>query len=306
MRLENMRLPSLRFLLGNRTNLFYIPTFAPILIIFYYTPFGVIVPFYGFLLLLIKQQKLLEIKEAGSVQKIIGVILAVGSFFVYYALALVFPDIPFYEAANYAVYVFGLFLIFFEFSALREAFAPLFLIVAATSSSLISAWLKPFIEPFTNDVAHIIVVILRTFGINADIYNSAVPPLVTITSVSGENILTSFAYECLGVYSALVFSIILIVILFEDPGPSSWQVKTGYSIAGLVGTFALNIVRVTAIYVTDYYYGAEVGAIVHTVIGYALFSLWLILFFYVYSKRHTLHAKIGSLLRMRQQSATGS
>jgi len=45
----------------------------------------------------------------------------------------------------------------------------------------------------------------------------------------------------------------------------------------------------------DYFYGAEVGASVHYVIGYALFSAWLACFFYIYSKRQTPHAKIVSL-----------
>ena len=290
MKLERVKLPNLLYLLSNRVNLFYILTFAPILIIFYYSHFAIIIPFYGFLLLFLKNQQLLEAKEASFFQKIVGIIVVVGSFFVYYAVVLAFPNIAFYGGANYVVYVFGLFLVFFEFSALKEAFAPLFLIVAATSSSLISDWLKPFITPFTNDMAYIIVGILRTLGLNAYIYDSNTPPILAVSSLSGRTIYSSFAYECIGVYSALVFSIILIVILFEDP--SSLKVKTAYSIAGLLGTFALNIVRVTIIYLTDYFYGEEVGATVHLIIGYVLFSVWLACFFYLYSKRQTLNAKI--------------
>lgn len=300
MRLENLKMPNLSFL-KKRINLFYILTFIPILVILVFTPLGVIVPFYGFLLLVLKHQQLLKEKEAGSFQKILGAIFAVSSFFVYYALVLIFPSIPFYEAANYAVYIFGLFLIFFEFPALKEAFAPLFLVVAATSSSLISVWLKPFIEPFTLNVAYIIVGILKIFGINAYISGQITPPIVAFVSLSGKTIYTLFAYECIGVYSALIFSIILIVILFEDP--SSWKVRSAYAIVGLVGTFALNVVRITGIYVTDYFYGEEAGAVIHYVIGYALFSIWLAFFFYMYSKRQTLHTKISSLLS-KQQNAT--
>jgi len=294
MKLVNPRMLSLRPL-SDRTNLFYILSFIPLLVIFAFTPLGVVIPFYGFLLLVLKQQKLREVKESRLFQKILGTVFAVGSFFIYYALVILFPSIPFYEAANYAVYILGLFLVFFEFSALKEAFAPLFLIVAATSSSLISAWLKPLIEPFTSNVAHILVGILTILGINAYAYDQIIPPTVTFVSLSGRTVLTSFAYECLGVYSALVFSIILVVILFEDP--SGWKVRSAYAIVGFVGTFALNIVRVTAIYVTDYFYGEEAGAVVHYVIGYTLFSVWLVFFFYMYSKRQTLNTKIRSLLQ---------
>jgi len=90
----------------------------------------------------------------------------------------------------------------------------------------------------------------------------------------------------------LVFSIILVVILFEDP--STLKVKVAYSVAGVFGTFALNILRVTVIFLTDYFYGAEVGGFVHYVIGYILFAVWLVFFLYAYSKRKTVQAKIAS------------
>lgn len=292
MKLDKIQLPSVPSLRGNRTNQFYILAFAPLLLVFYYNPFSVIIPFYGFLILILKYQKLLDFKEANSIQKILGSILVAGSFFVYYALVLVYPGAAFYTAANYAVYLFGLFLIFFDFYALKEAFSPLFLIVAATSSSFIAKWLRPLLSPYANDIAHIIVNILRALSIDANIYYARNTPIITVASLSGEMVYGAFVYECLGAYSALVFSIILVVILFEDPG--RLKVKLAYAIVGLLGTFALNIFRVTTILLVDYFYGAEVGGTVHYVIGYALFSAWLGIFFYIYSKRQTLHAKITS------------
>lgn len=292
MKQSKAQLASLFSLFGNKVNVFFVLAFAPLLIIFYYNPFSVIIPFYGFLLFLIKHQKLLDFKEANSIQKILGLIVAVGSFFVYYVLVLVFLGVAFYGGANYVVYLLGLFLFFFEFSALKEVFAPLFLIVAATSSSFISVGLKPFLSPFANDFANIIVSVLRALGVNAQIYYLSNTPIVAFSSLSGNVVSGAFVYECIGVYSALVFSIILIVILFEDP--SGLKVKIAYSIAGFLGTFALNIVRVTIIFLADYFYGVEVGATIHYIVGYILFSTWLVFFFYIYSKRQALHAKITS------------
>jgi len=291
-KLNKTRFPSVLSLLGGRVNLFWVLAFAPLLVILYYHFFGVIIPFYGFLLLFLKSQKLLGVKEANFVQKILGLVLVVGSFFVYYGVVSVYPGVAFYTAANYVVYLFGLFLIFFEFSVLKEAFAPLFLIVAATSSSFISVWLKPFLSPFANDFAHIIMNILRAVGIDANTYFIGNTPILTISSLSGEMVSGAFVYECIGVYSALVFSIILVVILFEDP--SDLKVKVAYSIVGVFGTFALNILRVTVIFLTDYFYGAEVGGFIHYVIGYILFTIWLVFFLYAYSKRKTVQAKITS------------
>jgi exosortase/archaeosortase family protein len=213
----------------------------------------------------------------------------VGSFFVYYVVTLVYPGAAFYTAANYTVYLLGLFLIFFDFSALKEAFSPLFLIVAATSSSFIAKWLKPFLSPYANDIAYIILSILRVLGIDASISYSYNTPIFAVPSLSGKMVYGAFVYECLGAYSALVFSIILVVILFEDPG--RLKVKLAYAIVGFLGTFALNILRVTIIFLIYYFYGTQVGGTIHYVIGYALFSVWLAIFFYVFSKRRVISKK---------------
>jgi len=291
MKSQKMHLPSpFSALKGNRINLFYILAFAPLTVIFFYSPFSAVIPLYGFLILLIKQQKIVVLKEANLVQKILGLIIVVGSFVVYYAVVLIYPKAAFYGPANYVVYLLGLFLLFFKFSTLKEAFAPLFLIVAASSSEFLSAWLKPFLSPFANDFAHIIVTVLRALGLNASIYYLGGTPVVSLSSLSGKVVAGAFVYECIGVYSLLVFSIILVVILFEDP--SGLKVKVAYSIAGLLGTFAINIFRVTMIFITDYFYGAEAGATIHYIIGYALFSTWLVCFFYIYSKRQIIQTKI--------------
>lgn len=281
-------------LLADRIRLFYILALAPLPLIFYYSPFSAVIPFYAFLLLLLKSQELTEFKETHTIQKLLGSIVIACSFFVYYLTTLVYTEAAFYTPANYTIYLFGLFLIFFELAALKEAFAPLFLIVAATSSSFIAAWLKPFLAPFANDFAHIIVNILRALGINADIYSGRIAG-ITFESLSGRIISGAFVYECMGVYSALVFSIILVVILFEDP--SGWKARLAYSLVGILGTFALNILRVTIIFLADYFYGAEVGGTIHYVIGYALFSAWLAFFLYIYSKREALHARVKSVFQ---------
>lgn len=275
--------------LGSRLNVFLLLAVVPIAAIFYFVPLSAIVPFYGFLLLLIKSQKLPEFKEATTPQRIFGLIILAGSFFAYFAVVRIFPDAAYYTNANYVVYLLGLFLIFFQFKALKEAFAPLLLVLAATLSALISEALKPYLSPYANGYGYMIAGLLRLIGIKAYTYNLQDVAVITFPSASGAAVAGAFVYECIGVSSLLVFSIILIVILAEDP--SSPRVKLVYSTVGLIGTFAVNIVRATAIFVTDYFYGMEVGGAVHYVIGYTLFSIWLVAFLYLYSKRQTLNAK---------------
>lgn len=284
--------------------MFYILAFIPLLFTLYFNAWVLVIAFYGFVFLLLKSQQLQSSKEAKPIQRVFGFILIISSFLVYYALALVVPTAAFYGAANYIVFLLGLFLFFFALSALREAFAPLFFIAAATGSSTVADWLEPFLSPYLGDIANLIVNILRTLGMNASIsYDSSIP-LISLTSLSGNFVIAAFAYGCIGIFSTLVFSIILVIVLFEDP--SSWKTRLSFSFVGVLGTFALNIVRVTLIFMTDYFYGAEAGATVHYVIGYALFSAWLAIFLYVYYKRQTLLVKIQSIWHRSDSSKAQS
>jgi len=278
--------------LRNRMNLFYLLAFIPLLLLVYYHvewPFAVVIPIYGYILLLIKKHNLSLRHEADNIQRIIGLLVILGSFFVYYALVPFFTSPSFYGSANYAVYIFGLFLMFFDISALREAFTPLFLIVAATSSSFISRWLEPHLTPYIPHFTSLIVAVLRTLGLRVTTED---PNIIVLYTLKGP-LRTEFVWGCVGVTSTLIFSIILVIIMFEES--SNPRTKILWSIAGILGTFALNIIRVIIIYLTDYYYGFEVGGQVHYVIGYVLFITWLAIFFYTFSKRQFILGKIQSV-----------
>jgi exosortase/archaeosortase family protein len=293
-----------------RITLFLILAVLPLPVLFYYNPLGAIILSYSYLLLLIKQPKLQTFKPARLSQEITGIILIAASLFAYYAIILIYPEPYFYGVANYAMHITGLFIAFFDLPALKEAFTPLFLMLATTLSSFLAAGLKPILAPSALNFAHLITSILRALGINAAVTSMTTAPLITITSLTGETVNGVFTYECMGISSALIFAIILVVVLMEDPSPIKTRIL--YSIMGLTVTFALNILRATIIFITDYFYGAEVGATIHYIIGYVLFTTWLVCFLYIYSKRQTLHKKITSIwtknpsheTKMPQQQST--
>jgi exosortase/archaeosortase family protein len=290
---QNPTTPPTSFLNKNRTNLFYILAFIPLLLVTYYNPFSTIIPLYGYLLLLIKQQNLTDTKAPSTIQRITGLIVTASSFFASYAVSLIYPRVAFYGVGNYVILLIGLLLTFFNLSAMKEAFSPVFLIVAATSSTFFSEWLRPYLSPFASPLAYLIMNILRTLGVNAYMLPISSTPTIAFQSLSGDLMYGVFAYECIGVYSMLVFSIILIVILLEDP--ANLKTRLAYSIIGLTGILILNVLRVTIIFLADYYYGTQFGGNVHYIIGYTLFSTWLIVFLYIYAKRQTTQGKITSL-----------
>lgn len=276
--------------LKDRVNLFYFLAFVPLIAVAYFSLVRAVIPIYGFILLLLKKDKLSPFAEPGLAQKILGGLFLIASIFAYYAVVLVFPQLadP-YGIPNYVIHLLGLFLVFFNLSALREAFSPLFLIVASTSSFFLSDFLEPFLSPYVVPLfMHVIAAALGIMRLPATVdYQSRI---ITLNTPSGY-VPTLFIWGCVGVYSTMVFSIILIVILAEER--SSLQTKLLWGVIGIFGTNIVNVIRVISIYLTDYFAGKEVGAEVHYFVGYVFFIAWLAVFFYVMSKRPLSKRKIS-------------
>ena len=173
----------------------------------------------------------------------------------------------------------------------------MFLIVAATSSGFISDWLEPHFTPYIPNFVSLIAGILKTLGVKVTTHGQ----FITLHTVKGP-LPMFFVWGCVGVSSMLIFSIILVVTLFEES--ATLQTKLAWAFIGIIGTFILNIVRVTIIFLADYFYGYEVGAKVHYAIGYVLFIAWLAIFFYTFSKRQVISEKF-QLIRQKLRSVTG-
>lgn len=297
----NQTLNKIRSILSspkNRPKIFYAAAFAPFaLIIYSYIawPFDIAIPLYSFILLLIKESKLFSHREASKKQKPFGLLMMIASFFVYFALAPLFPDAAFYGVANYSVYILGLFLLFFEVHALKEAFSPLFLIVATLSASFFSDLVEPFLTPYIPNLVALIVTIIGWLGIRATVSHGDYT-LIMMQTPHG-SVVMAFIWGCVGFTSVLLFSIILVVVLFEEP--CRLRTKMLWAIAGILGMFFLNIIRVVIVLLTDYFYGYEVGGYVHYIIGYVVFIAWISIFFYAFSKRQ---AKMLKKQKMNQNS----
>lgn len=283
-----------RLSLRNRLDLFYLLALVPLPIIAYFNirsgTFGVIVALYGFLLLYLKKPNLASHPEPNLTQRFLGLIILAGSFFLHYALVPFIPEVAYYGGANYAMYILGLFLAFFTLSALKEAFTPLFLIVASSSISFVSRWLGTYLSSQIPHFVYFIALILKTLGVNA---TASYPNIVTFHTGT-EKIDVPIAWECVGAYSTLIFSTILVIIMFEEQ--AKMKTKILWSITGIIGTFIINIIRILMIVLAYRYYGYELAWAIHDFIGgYILFFAWLAAFFYMFSKREDISRTIRSL-----------
>ena len=282
--------------LKSRINFFYFLAFVPFVLVGYYkyvsgeSVLGVLIPFYGFLLLFFKRDKLSLFPDAGRVQRFVGLAAMLVSFFIYYVAIRFYPS-AFYGAgaAFYSTYILGLFLVFFSIPALRESFSVFFLVVAGGSSFYVGEWLEYSMEPLVPYFVQVMVFVLVVLGIPAAVHN----PTVIVLNTSKEPVLVPFEAGCLGIYGFLAFSVIVVVMMMEES--VSVRTKLLWSFGGVVGTFVINIIRVSLISAVIYYFGYERWGEIHSWIGYALFLLWLGFFFVIFSKREVIRNKIRAL-----------
>jgi exosortase/archaeosortase family protein len=286
-----------------RVNLFIISALAPLILILYssFVKRGDVVtwiiPFYGFILICMKKDKLAGFARASSAFRMAGLIVIAFSFFAYYVVVRFYPPAQFYGEANYTLHVIGLFLIFFELRALREAFAPLFLIGGASAVPFLGAELEGFLWPAIPFFVQIIGLILHVLNIPATLVGSNTFVLAPLHSSA---ISLGVFPACIGIYGVLTFSILITVTLIEDSS-SSLRTKLFWAIGGAMGTFLINIIRVSSIFVVIYYFGYENWPAIHAPIGYVLFLTWVGGFFLVFSKRHTVKNAFQSLFRKSRE-----
>lgn len=280
--------------LKTKINFFYLLAFVPLGLIVYHkyvtehSMLSVLIPFYGFLLLFFKKDRLLQLNDGGKVQRFVGLVAILVSFFTYYTLAGS-PDLYGAGAAFYAVYIVGLFLVFFSIPALRESLSIPFLVVAGGFSPYIAEWLTYQMEPLVPYFVRIMMFVLAVLRIPATLHN----PTVIVLNTSEGPVWVPFEAGCIGFYGFMVFSIIIVVTMMEES--ASLRTKLLWSLGGLVGAFVINIIRVSLISAVIYYFGYKDWGRIHAWIGYALFFLWLGFFFVIFSKREAIQSKIRVL-----------
>jgi exosortase/archaeosortase family protein len=283
----------LRSILQVKINRFYILAFAPLmpLLLYRYTafndPMGVLIPFYGFLILFMKKDKLSEHStEPSTIQKTLGLIAIITSFFTYYAVAPYIPIIGIYGIVNYTIYLFGLVLIFFKLKVFKETFTAFFLIISAGITGLAYRWIEHQITPIVPYYVTIFSTVLDLFGL----VHTRPNPDTLFLYTRGGILPVWFEGGCIGVYSVILFSILIIVTMAETSAPK--RTKLLWTIIGLVGIFILNIIRLLIVVITMYNYGWNFGQQVHQVAGYILFLSWLAIFLFIFSERQVITQKL--------------
>ena len=277
----------LKALLENKVNLFYVLAFIPLMLVSYFNVFGAIIPTFGFLLLFLKKDDLSFHLKTNLIGRVLGLFVIFISFFLRLRepmlIRIVFSLSIHFGGLNYIVYIVGLCLVFLGLSSFKHVFTPLFLMVAASLNRFMSEWLGVYLSPHVvPSITSLLAGILQALGIGVE---TPSPSVIVLQTWRG-SLPVAIVWSCVGIDSILIFSIILVVFLFEDE--SNVKTKVLWSIVGIVGTVLLNIIRLTLIFITDYIYGFEAGGQFHYAVGYILFFAWLAFFFYAFSERQAI------------------
>ena len=139
----------------------------------------------------------------------------------------------------------------------------------------ITAPLIPFIVILT-------IGILNFFGISSVVDRN----YISFISQTGDPVHLAIVADCTGIWSLGTFTIAVIIVLSSFPQSISKKSILLIGI-GYLGTFFANILRIIVISLSGYYFGPS-GVIeqVHIHIGWIVFSLWMIIFWYYYFTRH--------------------
>ncbi|WOF16357.1 exosortase/archaeosortase family protein [Methanoplanus sp. FWC-SCC4] len=199
---------------------------------------------------------------------------------------------PPYSIGEFSILLSGISIIIFSLLKLKKLIIPaLFPLLAVFGFEIYELFLRNqewIIEPLIPPTIYFTNLVLNIIGINPEIDGN----IISFLSTSGEHIYLAIVTDCTGIWSLGTFTIAAIIVLFTFPEAISKKSALLIFI-GYIGTYISNIGRITLISLSGYLYGPK-GVIehVHVHIGWILFTIWMIVFWY-YFFRHHLHYSIS-------------
>jgi exosortase/archaeosortase family protein len=198
------------------------------------------------------------------------------------ALALSMPS---FRMPELSILISGLSIILFSLLEFRPLLVPSAIPIAVSiASRTIRYELTSIVAPLVDLTFNMVSAILHLF---IDVHNNG----HTLVFPNGMQI--GIDTSCSGMWSlgAFIIAMFLVLIVF----PYTFRKWLVFFSLGLVGTYALNIVRVTSVCLVGYYTGSDKYLeLAHTHIGWILFTIWMIVFWYFF---------ISMLLREQKKNA---
>jgi exosortase/archaeosortase family protein len=192
---------------------------------------------------------------------------------------------PPYSIGEFSLFLSGLGVILFTLLNFRSLIFPVSIPFIAVigyggyevfvrNQEWITAPLIPIITLVTNTL-------LNFIGINSLVNGN----IISFMSQTGSPISLSIVSDCTGIWSLGTFTISIIIVFSSFP-PTITKKCVLLIAIGYFGTFVANITRILLIALAGFFYGpAGVIEDVHIHIGWIIFTLWMIIFWYYYFTR---------------------
>lgn len=173
----------------------------------------------------------------------------------------------------------GLSIIFFAVLGFRGLIIPTGVpIVVSLASRFIRPLMVSLIEPL---VKLTFLVVSFVFGLFVEVQTRDVNNVLSFKSVNGVFMNIGIDNSCSGIWSlgAFVIAMFLVLIVF----PYIFREWILFFSIGFAVTYFLNIVRIVFVCFVGYYTGSyEQVMFAHTHIGWILFTIWMIVFWYFF------------------------
>jgi exosortase/archaeosortase family protein len=189
---------------------------------------------------------------------------------------------PPYSIGEFSLLLSGIGVILFAFLNFRSLIFPVAIPFIAVigyggyeafvrNQEWITAPLIPIITNITNTLLNVI-------GINSVVNGN----IISFMSQTGSPIYLSIVSDCTGIWSLGTFTVAVIIVFSSFP-PSITKKCVILIAIGYLGTFIANITRILLIALAGFFYGpAGIIENVHIHIGWIVFTLWMIIFWYYY------------------------
>lgn len=223
-----------------------------------------------------------QVSTQNSPILIIGFFMCLISFF---TIPLGITNPP-YSIGEFSLLLSGIGVMIFALLGFRSLLLPVAVpFLAVMGFSGYEAFLRNedwITAPLIPIITTITVTILNFLGISTTVSNGNI---VSFISQTGSPIYLSIVSDCTGIWSLGTFTVTVIIVISSFP--ASLTKKSLFLIAiGYLGTIIANITRIVSIALAGYFFGpAGVIEEVHVHIGWIVFSLWLIIFWYYYFTR---------------------
>lgn len=125
---------------------------------------------------------------------------------------------------------------------------------------------------------------------------------VIVMNAQGNMVPTSVAWPCAGVHSLFLYTV-FILLLFGNSSISGFR-KAIYFVAGLVGTYFVNVLRIVTYFVLLVDQGREVALVFHNVYGELYFFSWMVLYILlIFSiQRYNLFERLKEIVSKKKQT----